>query len=584
MYIEKINDPVDLKQLNIEQLIALCSEIRHALITKASVCGGHLASNLGVVELTVALHYVFNAPKDKIIFDVSHQTYCHKMLTGRKEAFLCPEKYRSISGYTYPAESEYDLFSIGHTSTSISLAVGMAKARDIKEEHENVIAVIGDSSLDGGEAFEALNYAGELNSGLIVIVNDNDMSIPENHGTLGRRLNELRDNNGEIEDNYFKALGFEYILVRDGHSMVDLVDTLNRVKDTKHPIVVHVCTQKGKGYAPAELNREMFHWAHPFNIDTGEFTSNVPSENYGAIVREYLLDKMRKNPDVVTVVASTPLCIGFNAENRKKAGKQFIDVGIAEQNALSVAAGIAKRGGKAVFATNSTFYQRAYDQIEQEICINNLPVTMIVTHGSVYGHTNDTHAGLFDMALMGNIPHLVYLAPTNKEEYLAMLDWSIDQEEHAVAIRVPWTGVNHNGSNEVAISYEKTSYQINEIGRRVAILALGGFYNLGQEVSRLYEKQTGIKATLINPRFITGTDKKTLDYLKVDHDVVITLEDGILCGGFGSRIAQYYSLDKIKVINYGFSMDIPNRYDAKELMKANRLTPEQIVEDLVKYI
>lgn len=579
MFIEKINEPKDLKNLTIEELNILSMEIRNALIMKMSAKGGHMASNLGVVEITVALHTVFDSPIDKIIFDVSHQSYVHKMLTGRKDAFLFADCYDDVSGYSNPEESEHDFFNIGHTSTSISLACGMAKARDLKGEKENIIAVIGDASLDGGEAFEALNYASELNSGLIVVVNDNDMSIPENHGALNRMLNSLKDNNGQVENNFFMALGFEYLFVRNGHDYNELIDAFKKAKDVNHPVVIHCCTQKGKGYSFAENDREKWHWARPFDIETGEYLGGVPKENYGSLAAECLLAKMKDDPDVVVVVASTPLCIGFNPENRKKAGKQFVDVGIAEQNAVSMTAAIAKRGGKPVFATNSTFFQRAYDQIEQEMCISKCPATMIVTHASVFGHTNDTHVGLYDMALLGNIPNLVYLAPTNWEEYRAMLEWSIDQNKVPVAIRVPWTKVYH-AEREVLKDYKETKYEIVTNGEKIAIVALGSFYPIGEDVVRMLKEELNISATLINPRFITGLDEETLDNLFVSHELVVTLEDGILNGGFGAKIAQYYGLTDMKVMNKGFTMDIPTRYIPSEWMRENRLDVDQIVEDI----
>ena len=579
MFIEKINEPKDLKNLTIEELNILSMEIRNALIMKMSAKGGHMASNLGVVEITVALHTVFNSPIDKIIFDVSHQSYVHKMLTGRKDAFLFADCYDDVSGYSNPEESEHDFFNIGHTSTSISLACGMAKARDLKGEKENIIAVIGDASLDGGEAFEALNYASELNSGIIVVVNDNDMSIPENHGALNRMLNSLKENNGQVENNYFMALGFEYIFVRNGHDYNELIDAFKKAKDANHPIIIHCCTQKGKGYSFAENDREKWHWARPFDIETGEYLGGVSKDNYGSLAAEYLLTKMKDDPDVVVVAASTPLCIGFNAENRKKAGRQYVDVGIAEQNAVSMTAAIAKRGGKPVFATNSTFYQRAYDQIEQEMCISKCPATMIVTHASVFGHTNDTHVGLYDMALLGNIPNLVYLAPTNWEEYRAMLEWSIDQNKVPVAIRVPWTKVHH-AEREVLKDYRETKYEIVTNGEKIAIIALGSFYSIGEDIVRLLKEELNISPTLINPRFITGLDEKTLDNLLVSHELVVTLEDGILNGGFGAKIAQYYGLTDMKVMNKGFIMDIPNRYIPSEWMRENRLDVDQIVEDI----
>ena len=581
MIIDRINEPKDLKNLNQRELNVLAGEIRNAIINKLSVKGGHLASNLGVIELTVALHYVFNSPTDKIIFDVSHQCYTHKILTGRKNAFLVEEMYDEISGYSNPDESRHDFFNIGHTSTSISLACGMAKARDINHTNEDIIAVIGDASRDGGEAFEALNYASELNSGLIVVVNDNDMSIPENHGGLCKLLTELRQSGGNVKDNYFKALGFEYIFVKDGHNISDLTDAFLKVKGTKKPVVIHCCTQKGKGYIFAENNREKWHWAHPFNISTGEFKSYVPKENYGAIACEFLLEKIKKDSKVVVVAASTPLCIGFNAEKRKQAGQQFVDVGIAEQHAVSMTAGIAKNGGKPVFATNSTFFQRAYDQIEQELCISKCPATLIVTHAGVNGHANDTHAGLYDITLLANINNLVYLAPANKQEYLSMLEWSIEQMNVPVAIRVPWNGVYHT-DDVVKADFSEVKYKISKKGSKVAIIALGSFYQLGEEVSKLLEEKLNIIPTLINPRFISGLDKELLDKLKEEHELVVTLEDGILSGGFGAKISQYYSLERMKVLNCGFSLDIPCRYEPKDLLLKNRLTPEQIVEDIYR--
>ena len=583
MYLEKIDKPQDLKCLDYSDMAVLAQEMRDAMIRKGSVCGANLASNLGVVELTIALHYVFDAPADKIIFDTSHQTYCHKMLTGRKAAFLNPENYKDVSNFSNPDESEYDLFHIGHTSTSISLACGMAKARDLRGGKENVIAVIGDASLDGGEAFEALNYAAELNSGLIVVVNDNNMSIPENYGALSKQLTELRESNGVVENNFFKALGLQYYYVGDGHDIKSIVDVLKRVKDTDCPVVVHVSTVKGKGLLPAEQDPESWHWVHAFDIKTGQKLTSVPKENYGAIACEYLMNRMKADPDLAVVAASMPQCIGFYAENRKIAGKQLVDVGIAEQNAVSLAAGMVENGVNPVFACQSSFIQRAYDQIEQEVAIGRCPITIIITYGSVFAHNTDTHAGLYDISLLGNIPNLIYLAPTNKQEYLAMLEWSIDQDQAPVVIRVPWTGVHHT-SEPVDSHYDTVRYKVEKQGTRVAFLALGGFYQLGEQAAQLLEERTGTAPTVINPRFITGTDDELLNGLRETHDLVVTLEDGILSGGFGARIAQFYAKTSMKVLNCGFSTDIPNRFVASELMEQNRLTPEQIVEDILRIL
>lgn len=580
MFIEQINNPDDLKKLNISELPVLAEEIRASITEKVSVNGGHLASNLGIIELTIALHYIFNSPFDKLIFDVSHQTYCHKIITGRKDAFIKREQYKTVTGFSNPLESEHDNFAIGHTSTSISLACGLAKARDLQGGAENVIAVIGDASLDGGEAFEALNCAAELDSNLIVIVNDNEMSIPENHGALGKHLTALKSASGKSENNFFRSLGFEYYLVENGNDISALIETLSSVKDKAYPVVVHVCTKKGFGYKFAEQDKEKWHWARPFDRETGEFLKSVPKENYGNIVAEHLLNKIQNDKKLVVIAASTPICIGFDQQKRTLAGKQYIDVGIAEQNAVTMAAALAKGGCKPIFATNATFIQRAYDQIQQEMCLNRMPATMIVTHASVYGHYNDSHIGLLDIPLLGNIPNLTYLAPANKEEYLSMLDWSIEQNHTPVAIRVPWTGVTY-AEYPVSKEYDEVSYYVADEGEKLCILALGGFFGLGCKAAMLFQEKTGIKPTLINPRFITGLDEKTLDWVLTRHEVVVTIEDGILSGGFGAKIAQYYSDKNMEVHNFGFSMDIPRTYDPTELMYKNFLSDSQIVEKVL---
>jgi 1-deoxy-D-xylulose-5-phosphate synthase len=583
MYIEKIDSPKDVKKLNLTQLCDLAKEIRGALIKKCSLKGGHLASNLGVVELTIGLHYVFDCPTDKIIFDVSHQSYVHKMLTGRNTAFINPDNYDDVSGYSNPLESKCDLFNIGHTSTSISLACGLMKAREIKGTKENIIAVIGDSALDGGQSFEGLNFASEIKGGLIVVVNDNNMSIPENHGQLHSLLNSLRENNGQADNNYFKALGFDYVFIKDGNDLESVISCFKKYKGTDHHVLIHIVTKKGKGYLPAEKDPEKWHWAHPFDIETGEFTNNVPKENYGNLVSNFLLDKIKHDRSVVVVAASTPLCIGFTPDKRKEAGDQYVDVGIAEQNAVSFITGLSRNGGKPVFATNSTFYQRAYDQIEQELCITKCPVTMIVTHGSVWGHNNNTHVGLFDMVLLGNIPNLTYLAPTNLEEYLAMLNWSIEQREGPVAIRVPWTKVRHaNEIKSVSKDYSEIHFKTVVSGKKIAILALGSFFELGEKVCNNLSL-AGFSPTLINPCFINRFNGKELSDLENNHDLIVSIEDGIVNGGFGSRIAQFYSSNsRMKVLNFGFSTDIPDHYDANEFITKNGLNSNQIAEKIIE--
>ena len=579
MYIENINGPEDVKKLSEDQLNVLAEEIRDALLKKLSKHGGHFGPNFGMVEATIAMHYVFESPKDKIVYDVSHQSYPHKMLTGRKDAFLYEEHYDDVSGYSNPGESEHDHFTIGHTSTSISLALGLAKARDLKEENGNVIAVIGDGSLSGGEALEGLDYAAELGGNLIIVVNDNDMSIAENHGGLYDNLKELRDTNGEAECNLFKALGLDYIYVKEGNKVADLIEAFKRVKDTKKAVVVHINTQKGKGYKLAEEHKEEWHYCAPFDVETGNPLDSFDGEDFSSVTAQYLLKKMKEDKKVVAITSATPTVMGFTEDKRKEAGKQFIDVGIAEETAMAMAAGIAAGGGKPVYGVYSTFVQRTYDQITQDLCIDSNAATIVTFWGSVYGMNDVTHLGIYDIAMMSNIPNLVYLAPTNCEEYFAMLDWSIEQNQYPVAIRIPCNGVIHT-SEKVDTDYsELNKYKVTTKGSDVAIVALGDFYQLGERTAQLIKDKTGVEPTLINPRYITGIDKELLEELKKDHKVVITLEDGILDGGFGSKLATYYGNSDVKVLNYGLKKEFLDRYSVEDVLKENRIVPELIVED-----
>ena len=582
--LNKINEPKDLKGLSKEELEKLSKEIREILLKKLSIHGGHFGPNFGMVEAIIAMHYVFESPKDKFVFDVSHQSYPHKILTGRKDAFIYEEKYDEVTGYTNPNESEHDLFNVGHTSTSISLASGLVKARDLKGENYNVVAVIGDGSLSGGEALEGLDFAGEQKSNFIIIVNDNDMSIAENHGGLYKNLKQLRETNGTCECNLFKAMGLDYVYVKEGNNLDELIKTLSKVKDIDHPIVVHINTQKGKGYKLAEENKENWHWTMPFDIETGKSKITFDGEDYGDLTGKYLLEKMKKDPKVVAIVAGVPKNIGFTKDRRIEAGKQFVDVGIAEEHAVALASGIAKNGGKPIFATYSSFIQRTYDQISQDLCINNNPATILVNGASAYGMNDVTHLGIYDIPMISNIPNIVYLVPTSKEEYFAMLDWSIEQTEHPVAIRIPANGVISD-ERKVDTDYSNINkFKVEEKGEKVAILALGDFYQLGEEVSKELKEKLNINATLINPRYITGLDKELLEELKANHDIVITLEDGILQGGFGEKIASFYGDSDIKVKNYGIEKAFYDRYDVNELLKANRITKEQITEDVEKML
>lgn len=581
MYIEKINGPEDVKKLSMEELPVLAQEMRDALLVRASKHGGHFGPNFGMVEATIALHYVFESPRDKIVYDVSHQSYPHKMLTGRKDAYLYEEHYDDVSGYSNPNESEHDFFTVGHTSTSVSLAAGLAKARDLRGETGNVIAVIGDGSLSGGEALEGLDYAAELDGNFIIVVNDNDMSIAENHGGLYQNLALLRKTDGQAECNLFKAMGLDYIYVDKGNDTAALIEAFNSVKDSTRPVVVHINTLKGKGYAPAEQHKEQWHFSGPFDIRTGEPLMAEMGEDYSSVTCEYLLKKMKEDPSVVAITSATPTVMGFTEDKRKEAGRQFVDVGIAEETAVALASGIAANGGKPFYGVYSTFVQRTFDQIAQDVCINKSPVTMAVYWGSVYGMNDVTHLGFQDIPMMANIPNLVYLAPTTKEEYIAMLDWCMDQTDYPVAIKLPGGPMISDGAKITKDFGKLNQYEVTEKGDSVAILGLGTFYGLAKETAALLKEKAGIKATVINPYYITGLDETLLTELKKEHDIVITIEDGILDGGFGEKIARFYGSSKMKVLNYGLKKEFLDRYQVEDVLKANHLTAAQIAEDVL---
>ena len=580
MYLENIQSPADVKKLPVEALAVLAEEMRAALLKKLSAHGGHFGPNLGFAEATVALHYVFHSPTDKIVYDVSHQTYCHKMLTGRKDAFLDPEKYDSVSGYSNPKESAHDFFTIGHTSTSVSLACGLAKARDLKGGTENIIAVIGDGSLSGGEALEGLDFASELKSNLIIVVNDNQMSIAENHGGLYENLKLLRDTDGKAECNLFKSFGLNYVFEKDGNNVAELIPAFASVKNSNHPTVVHICTQKGKGFLPAETDKESWHWCMPFDPETGAPKFAPVGEDYSEITAQYLLKKMAEDKTVVAIASGVPAVLGFNEARRKQAGGQFVDVGIAEETAVALASGIAANGGKPVYGTYSTFLQRTFDQLSQDLCVNNNPATILVFSASIYGMNDVTHLGIYDIPMISNIPNLVYLAPTTKEEYLAMLDWSVEQREHPVVIRVPGAEVISDGKAIKTDYSDLNRFTVTENGSKTAILALGTFYPLGARVAEKIQAETGVQPTLIHPQFVSGLDEELLRALAKTHDTVITLEDGILDGGFGEKIARFYGSTPVRVLNYGYKKEFLDRYNAEDVLRENRLTPEQIAEDV----
>ncbi len=581
--IRKINSPDDVKKLNNDELEILAAEIREALFNRLTKIGGHFGPNFGMVEATIALHYVFNSPKDKFVFDVSHQSYPHKLLTGRRDGYIDDEKFSEDSGYTNPDESEHDFFNIGHTSTSIALAAGLAKARDLRGDRENVIAVIGDGSLSGGEAMEALNVAGEMTSNFIIIVNDNEMAIAETHGGIYKNLAELREANGKAGNNLFRAYGLDYIYEENGNDIQSMISLFEKIKDIDHPIVVHIHTQKGKGYALAETNKETWHWTLPFDRESGAPTVSFgDGENYLGLTVDYIMEKAEKDKDFVVITPSMPGAIGLSKEDREKLGAQYMDVGIAEEAAVAIASGAAKNGAKPLVFTNMTFIQRAYDQISQDLCINNNPVTMVMNFCNFDGLTDVTHLGIFGLAAFTNIPNLIVLAPTSAEEYLNMLSWSVDQKEHPVMILIPGNQVSHRDADK---SFDKIdSYKIEQKGEKVAVIALGDFYQRGEALADSIKSELGFTPTLINPRFASGIDEAVLDELRSNHSLVVTLEDGILSGGFGEKIASYYGPENMRVKNYGLNKEFYDRYDPEDLLKEVGMTTEQILADIRKIV
>lgn len=585
MYIEKIKSPADLKQLNIEALKVVADETRQAVLNRVSKHGGHVGPNLGFVEATVALHYVFDTPNDKLVFDVSHQSYPHKVLTGRASGFLGNvDEMNAISGYSSPTECpEYDNFEVGHTSTSVSLATGLQKARDIKGTKENIIAVIGDGSLSGGEAFEGLDEASELGTGIIIIVNDNEMSIAEPHGGIYKNLRDLRESNGQCNHNWFKAWGFEYKYLEEGNDVEKLIEVFHSVKDTDKPTVVHIHTEKGHGFTPAVENKEAWHYGMPFNKEDGSRPERPTTESYEQLLSDWLLKEMKQDKTLVAVTAGTPSAAGFTPEKRKEAGAQHVDVGIAEEQAVAMISGMAKGGLRPVWTVFSTFIQRTYDQIAQDLCINANPAVINVTWGGTASMNDITHICLFDIPMLCSIPGLIYLAPTTCEEYFAMIRWAILQDKKPIAIRIPSNGVHHTTENvDTEYAYE-AKYKVTQKGEKVAIIAAGSFYQKGENVVRLLAEK-GIKATLINPRYLNEVDRETLDSLKGGHKLVVTLEDGSKDGGFGERIAAYYGTSEMKVLVGGIKKDLYDRFDLQQLLSDNRLLDEQIVEDVVSIL
>lgn len=583
MILENISGPQDLKKLTIEELHTLADETRTVLLEKISSHGGHSGPNLGMVEMTVALHHVFDSPVDKIIFDVSHQTYIHKMLTGRQKAFIDPKHYDDVSGYTNPKESEHDLFTIGHTSTSLSLASGILHARDLKNEKSNVVAIIGDGALSGGMAYEGLNTIATLGTNAIIIINDNDQSIAKNpKGGIYTALESLRETKGQATNNIFKALGYDYHYLEDGNNLEELISLFKEVKDIDHPVVLHIYTEKGKGFEPAERNHEKFHAGGPFSLETGEYIKKgTVSQTYNGITSEYLTRKLNEDPLAVVINAGTPGIV-FNRKLREQLGSQFVDVGIAEEQAVTMTTGLAKNGAKSVWAVLSTFLQRTYDQLSHDMALNNQAGVVLVYSASINSMNDESHLGFFDIPFISHIPNFVYLAPVNKEEHLAMLEWAINQNEHPVAIRVPVGSVVETGKEDKTDYSILNKNKVEKFGEQVAIFGVGNFYNLAEEVSEQLKLEHNIEATLVNPRFLTGLDKELLNSLKENHKLVVTVEDGIVEGGYGQTVASYLGNTELKVQNYGINKKFYDRYNVEELMKENGLTVENIVKNVIE--
>lgn len=584
MYLENINGPEDIKKLNIEELKGLADETRVALINKISKAGGHSGPNLGMVEMTVALHYVFNSPKDKIVFDVSHQCYAHKILTGRKEAFLKEENFGDVTGYTNPLESKHDMFTVGHTSTSISLALGLAKGRDLKMESENIIAVIGDGSLSGGEALEGLDYAGEYNKSLIIIINDNDQSIAENHGGMYKTLKELRETNGKSQNNIFKSFGLDYKYLDDGHDIKKLIELFESVKDISHPIALHIHTIKGKGLPYAEQNREAWHAGGPFNVEDG--SPRFEMKDVDNPVFDSIKELLDTNSKAIVLNASTPMGLGMVKGVREEYMQrgQFIDVGIAEENMVAMSSGIAKNGGTVVFGTFAPFFQRTYDQISHDLCLNDNPATMLVLQPGVYGMNSNTHIALCDIQLFAHIPNMIYLAPASKEEYFKMFKFATSQKEHPVGIRVPGNMIE-TGIEDTTDYSKYNKNKIEQKGSKVALFAVGVLVPMAMKVAKKVKEEVGLDITVINPKFLTGLDEELLNSLKENHDYILTIEDGELMGGYGQNIASFYGNSNMKVQNYGISKEFHTDFDADKLLEENGISVEKLtnfIKEIIK--
>ena len=582
LYLENINAPADIRSYTAEQRCILACEMREALIKRTSLIGGHIGPNLGIIEATIALHTVFDAPRDRIVFDVSHQCYPHKMLTGRVGAYVNEAEYHDVSGFTNTDESAHDLFNIGHTATGISLASGLAKARDLAGGTENVVVVIGDGALSGGEALEGLNVVGEMGTNFIIVLNDNDQSISENHGGMYRKFKELRETGGAAEDNIFRAMGLAYRYVADGNDTEELIRVFSEEKDTDRPIVIHIHTQKGKGLSFAERDPEGWHRHAPFHIETGIAKKESTPDPYAVATVDFVLETARQNPNFVYLSAGIVGGINLSPAERAQLGSQYLDVGIAEEHAVAMASGLARGGARPIFGTYSTFFQRTYDQMAQDVCINRNPAVFLATGTSLYRSTDVTHLGFYDISIFSNIPNLVHIAPTSVEEHIAVLRWAVEQTTHPVMIRMPFTGYAES-PYPVRTDYSdlNRSVVVRE-GRDVALIGVGNFAALASEAADELAHE-GIRATVVNPLYLSGLDTKLLTSLAANHSLILTIEDGILEGGFGQKVAAFYGdMADIRVKNYGLPKAFFNRYDPNALAREYHLTAPQIAADVLR--
>ena len=580
--LEKINSPADVKKLNVTELETLASDVREALFNRLTKIGGHFGPNFGMVEAEIALHYVFNSPVDKFVFDVSHQSYTHKILTGRKEGYICDEHFKDDSGYTNPEESEHDFFNVGHTSTSVSLASGLAKARDLAGGSENIIAVIGDGSLSGGEAFEGFDTVAELNTNMIIVVNDNQQSISETHGGIYKNLKALRESNGKCELNMFKAIGLDYVYEPNGNDIASLIKVFESVKDINHPVVVHINTKKGKGYKLAEDNKEAWHWTVPFDRATGKPTVSFAGKSYVSVAHDYIMKKAETDEKFVVVTPNMPMSMGLAPADRQKLGKQFVDVGIAEEQAVAMASGLARGGAKPLVVTNVTFMQRTYDQLSHDLCINGNHAVFLLSYAAFDGLTDVTHLGIFGIPAFSNIPNLAVLCPTCENELVAMLDWALDVNDAPCMILLPGNDVKTREKADEFVS--PLNYETVFAGEKVAIIALGDFFDKGAKLATAIEKELGFKPTLINPRTASSLDEKTLASLVNGHKLVITLEDGVKDGGLGQKVASYFGATDVKVKNYGLNKVFYDRYNPAELLNELGITTEKMLAEIKKIL